>query len=61
MLTVFPDRAQATAAATERLEAALREHLDRNGEAALAESGGTTPEPVFHAVRSEEHTEVQAP
>ena len=50
MLTVFPDRAQATAAATERLEAALREHLDRNGGAALAVSGGTTPEPVFHAL-----------
>jgi len=50
MLTVFPDRAKATAAATERLEAALREHLDRNGEAALAVSGGTTPEPVFHAL-----------
>jgi 6-phosphogluconolactonase len=50
MLTVFPDRAQAAAAATERLEAALRHRLDRDGKATLAVSGGTTPEPVFHAL-----------
>lgn len=50
MLTLFPDRAQATAAATARLEAALRDRLDRDPEAAFAVSGGTTPEPVFQAL-----------
>lgn len=50
MLTIFSDRAQATAAATERLEAALQRRLERDGGAAFAVSGGTTPEPVFHAL-----------
>ena len=50
MLTVFPNRSQATMAAAERLEAALRGRLDRDGEAAIAVSGGTTPEPVFQAL-----------
>ena len=50
MLTAFPHRAEATAAAAERLEAALRDPLGRDGQAAFAVSGGTTPEPVFHAL-----------
>ena len=50
MLTVYPNRAEATAAAAERLEAALRDRLNRDGQAAFAVSGGTTPEPVFHAL-----------
>lgn len=50
MLTVFPDRAQATAAAAKLLEAALRDRLSRDREATFAVSGGTTPEPVFHAL-----------
>ena len=50
MLTVFPHRSEATAAAAERLEAALRARLNRDGEACFAVSGGTTPEPVFHAL-----------